>query len=119
MKKSLLLFFVSSALFSANVLAQPTLTAAGINFVVGNAFTAITSTVQTNPGSSGANQTWNLSSITGQTSTYTIVTASSTSHAASFPSATMASSGTTAGTAYYKPTSTAWQYYGGYNSSAQ
>lgn len=110
MKTSLRNLFLSAGLavgFSA--LAQPTLTATGINPVVGDIFTQTSSTVGVNQGSSGAGQTWNLSSITGTTGTYSMVAASSTTYSASFPGANLSETGAVS---YYKTSSTAWQIYG-------
>lgn len=97
MKKSLQLFLGLTALASVTMLAQPTITATGCNPVVGDMFT--TKTVNyVSPGSAGANQTWNLSAMTGTTTTsYTAVTVASTPYASTFSSASIAYKSSTAG----------------------
>lgn len=111
MKKSLQLFFGASVLLSVNAWAQPTLTATGINAVVGDILSIANSTVSVSPGSAGAGQTWNLSALTGSAASNTVVTVSSTPNAASFPNANISLKGASY-YAYYKTSSTAWQNYG-------
>jgi len=111
MKKTLHILFFGSVLSSANVVAQPTLTATGINPVVGDQFvTNVTNFV--NQGSAGASQTWNLSAMTPtSSSTYTTVASSSTPNGASFPNSNISfASGSS--NSYYKTSSTAFQNYG-------
>ena len=93
--------------------AQPVLTSAGINPVIGESFTFINSNY-ISPGNAGANQTWDLSSMSGTSSGLTSVVApSSTTNAASFPGSNVACNNPTAGTVnYYKTTSNAMQNYG-------
>src|ERR1700747_1948862 len=89
MKKPLQLFFGIASLASATLLAQPTLTSAGMNPVLGDIYTPKT-TSYVAPGTAGANQTWNLSAMTGTTTTtYTAVTVASTPYASTFPSASI------------------------------
>lgn len=98
------------------LLAQPTLTATGINQVIGDQITS-NNTQYVSPGSAGANQTWNLSSMSSSGSgTTTIVSPASTPNGSSFSNATIAmQSGSTY--AYYKTSASAWQYYGADNGS--
>jgi hypothetical protein len=110
MKKQLRFFFAAT-LASAGMLAQPTITATGINPVIGDHLSIVTSTVVPAPGSAGANQTWNLSTMTGTAATNTIVASSSTTYSASFPNANVATS-TAGAQVYYKTSATAWQFYG-------
>jgi hypothetical protein len=106
MKKFTLLFLLTGGL-AGTVIAQPTLTSSGIMPVIGNTFTTVSS-AWTNPGSAGANQTWNLALTNSATSPSTAVSPSSSPYSSSFPAATVAfnSSGTWV---YYKGTSSAWQ----------
>jgi hypothetical protein len=88
------------------LLAQPTLTATGINPVIGDQFT--TETAQyVNPGSPGANQTWNLAMTSQGASVSTGVAPSSTPYSGSFPSATVAFG--TNPYVYYQTSSSAMQ----------
>ena len=111
MKKSLLLSFGSLLFAAASVVAQPTITAAGITGTVGEVLSIANSTVSISPGNSGANQTWNLSSLTGTATSNTLVTVGSTPNGSSFPNATIAFKGSNY-YAYYKSSATAWQNYG-------
>lgn len=91
------------------LLAQPTLTATGINPVVGDQYT--TQTAQyVNPGSPGANQTWNLAMSSSGATNSTGVAPSSTPYASSFPTATVAFG--TNPYVYYKTSSSAMQMNG-------
>lgn len=119
MKKQLLtLFFGSSMLFTASVIAQPTLTATGTNPVIGNSFSLAT-TAYFSEGSAGANQTWNLSSLTPSgTSTSNCVAVSSTPNGSSFPAANIAFNNvSTSNYSYFKTSSSAYQNYGNVLSS--
>lgn len=94
-------------------LAQPTLTATGINPVIGESFTFNGSTY-VSPGSAGASQTWNLASMSGTPGELTTVVApSSTPNGTSFPGSNIAWSTPTSGVSYFKTSVTALQYYGG------
>ncbi|MGZ3863473.1 MAG: T9SS type A sorting domain-containing protein [Bacteroidia bacterium] len=108
MKKSLQLFLGITTLASASLLAQPTLTATGCNFAIGDVYTSKTASY-VSPGSAGANQTWNLSAMTGTaTTTYTGVAVSSTPYASTFSSASISMKSSTAGTyGYYNTSSSA------------
>ena len=74
-------------------IAQPTITAANFNPVIGQTLTYHTFTpVSLTPGNAGVNQTWNFAGTIGTaTNTFTYVTPSSTPYGASFPGATVAS----------------------------
>ncbi|MFI5140941.1 MAG: T9SS type A sorting domain-containing protein [Bacteroidia bacterium] len=114
MKTSLQNLFLAASLFTACVgMAQPTITAAGINPVVGDAFVDH-NTNYISPGTAGANQTWNLSTMTvSATNSYTAVNPSSTSNSASFPGANVCETITSAGYyGYYKTSSSALQIMG-------
>ncbi|HKC68949.1 MAG TPA: T9SS type A sorting domain-containing protein [Bacteroidia bacterium] len=114
MKTPLQNLFLAAGLFTASLcIAQPTLTATGINPVVGDAFVDY-GTGYVGPGSAGANQTWNLSSLTTTgTVSYTAVNPSSTSYSSSFSNANVCESGGSAGYyGYYKTSSSALQIYG-------
>lgn len=113
MKKKLLAFMTGSLMLICSVsIAQPTITATGINPVIGNSFTTQAANY-VSPGSSGAGQTWNLSTMTGTTSsTATAVTPGSTTYGSSFPNSNVALNYTGGGAAYYKTSSSACQFYG-------
>ena len=109
MKKTLLLLFAG---FNAIiVLAQPTLTASGTNPVIGDVVTMYDGSY-VSPGNAGANQTWDLSSMSGTTaSTYTAVAASSTPMGSSFPGSTICLVSDTT-YSYYNATSSVFQFSG-------
>ncbi|HEU4717011.1 MAG TPA: T9SS type A sorting domain-containing protein [Bacteroidia bacterium] len=116
MKKSTFLISCAGCLCAIALSAQPTLTATGIEPAMSDNLT-INNSNYASPGSAGASQTWNLSSLSStSTATYTGVTPASTPHAASFPSANYAASSSGA-YIYYNNTATAWQYYGADNGS--
>lgn len=110
MKKTLCLTGVFMLLFSISM-AQPTLTATGINYMIGETHTLFNSSY-VSPGNSGANQTWDLSSMTnaGQELT-TVVAPSSTVNGSSFPHSNVALKNSS-GTMYFKTSATALQNYG-------
>lgn len=114
MKKSTL-FILFAGLISGTIAAQPTLTATGISPLVNDVMTIHTSSYG-NPGSAGANQTWNpglsstgFSSVTGTNPAFG-------PYAAAFTQATVGfnSSGSWS---YYKCSSSAWQNAGVVSSS--
>lgn len=117
MKKSTLLFSLSLGSLGVIALsAQPTLTSSGMTPVVGNSMT-LNNTAYVSPGTAGANQTWNLSSMSSTGSNvYTGVAPSSTPNGASFSAATVAL-GSSGIYVYYKGTASALQYYGVDNGS--
>src|SRR5579872_4801047 len=111
MKKTLQLF-LGVFIVSACALAQPTITATGINPVAGEQFISIGSPYMS-PGSSGASQTWNFSTMTtSSTSTLSVVTATSTPYGASFPNANIATTSNSTSFEYFNASSTAYQAYG-------
>jgi hypothetical protein len=117
MKRTLQIIF-GTCLISAGALAQPTLTAAGYNPVVGDQFTNIASAYMS-PGSAGANQTWNLSTLTmASTSTTTVVAVSATTYSASFPSCNIAITGNGTSFEYFNASAAAYQAYGSGSSSS-
>lgn len=93
------------------LIAQPTLTATGINFEIGETYYFIDISY-VSPGNPGANQTWDLSSatITSQKLT-TVVAPSSTVNGGDFPYSNIACSNFS-GVMYFKTSATAFQNYG-------
>lgn len=91
MKKiySLILTLLLSAIV---VKAQPTLTAANFNMVLGDHLTAHVFTFSSlNPGNAGANQTWNFATTSStQTNTLDVVLPGSTPAGSQFPNADLA-----------------------------
>jgi hypothetical protein len=112
MKKSLQLFFGIATLASASLLAQPTLTSAGLTPVINDVITNKT-VAYVSPGTAGANQTWNLSAMTGTaTATSTVVTVASTPYAATFASSSVCIKGSSGSYTYLKNSSAAEQLSG-------
>src|SRR5688572_10667941 len=112
MKKSLLLICSASLFAAANIMAQPTLTASGINPAVGDQYN-ISYTQYVSPGSAGASQTWNLATMTvTSTATQTAVTVGSTSQGSQFPGATVAIAVPNNNYGYYNASATALQFMG-------
>ncbi len=114
MKKNLLKTF-AILFIGTTAIAQQTLTSAGINPIVGDNF-SLKMCAPVNPGNSGANQTWNFSSMT-QTATInnTIVTVASTPNGSLFPNATVSNYDGNSYT-YYNTTSTLFNNAGNSNS---
>jgi hypothetical protein len=103
MKKNLLSILSAITIFSSVAVAQPTLTAAGMNQVVGDVYTLANGT-SVNPGSAGANQTWTVIPTTMNTSaTYSTSLPSATPYASSFTAANV--SYFTSGYYFYNNTS--------------
>lgn len=114
MKKSLRLLFAAVALMVAlTATAQPTLTGPGINYVIGTSFTNNTCNY-VSEGSSGANQTWDLSSMTVTNSTQiSIESPANTQYSSSFPDANIAwVNGSSGQVAYYNGSASSLQFYG-------
>jgi hypothetical protein len=113
MKKKLLnLIAGSTLLFHCVSNAQPILTATGTNPVVGNHFTLVYSNYVSS-GNAGANQTWNLSAMTGSSQSISIVNPANTPNGTSFPNSNVTWDLTgTSNYLYYKTSSTALQSYG-------
>ena len=117
MKKNLLVLFLGSLFVAINSFAQPTITASGINPVVGDQITG-NGTNYVLPGNAGANQTWNLSSMVSTgASTSVYITASSTPYASSFPTANISINMGSGSYVYYKTSSAAWQNLGSVTST--
>lgn len=115
MKNRYYLSLAFLGLFTINGTSQ-TITATGSTPLAGEVINFVTTTYFA-PGSAGAGQTWNFSSLTGTPGTGTYSAASSTPYAASFPSANLAFvNGTTY--AYYNTSASAYQGYGSYSTSA-
>lgn len=111
MKKHLRILLFSGLAMNLDLIAQPTLTATGINPVVGITINNDGGNY-VSPGSAGASQTWDLSTMTsGSPSSTTFSSPSSTPNAASFPTANVCVA-TAPQYAYYKTSSTAWQNLG-------
>jgi hypothetical protein len=115
MKKNILYFITGCFTFMYSVShAQPTLTAIGSNPVVGDHFSLVKSNY-VNPGNAGANQTWNLSAMTNNsTHTFNAVTVSSTPDGTNFPNATVVFDGMPVNTYSYFKTSSSVQQNCGY-----
>lgn len=112
MKKNLQNLFTGCLIAAVSVAsAQPTLTASGTNPAVGDNYST-SSCAAFSQGASGANQTWNNSSLvsTGSTST-TCVTVGSTTNGSSFPNANVASQ-SGSNISYFKTSATGMQNYG-------
>jgi hypothetical protein len=112
MKKNLLSILTALTIASSVAVAQPTLTSANTNPVSGDMLT-LQSYSYIASGGSGANQTWNFTSITQTTNaaiayTFAAVTASNVS---TFPNANQQFSSGGA-TAFNNTSATALQYYG-------
>jgi len=107
MKKHLLKLSSIFVLTATNIIAQPTLTATGINPVSGNVLNVNYGNYVA-PGNSGANQTWNLTGISSPSVTVNnIVNAATAPHGSSFPGATVAMTDNSTYYQFYNPTSTA------------
>jgi hypothetical protein len=106
-------------LFCSASLAQPILTATGLNPVLNESYT-MKASEYLSPGSAGANQTWNLNFTTGTSGGLsTFVTPSSTPNASSFPNANIALNRPSASTVvYYKTSGSAFQNHGVIGGSA-
>jgi hypothetical protein len=107
------LVLTAGLLTSAVTLAQPTLTATGMNPVVGDHVNNYNATY-VSPGSAGASQTWNLAAMgTGTLNASTGITVSSTPYASNYSAANIAftyAGGSEYG--YYNTSSSALQYDG-------
>ncbi|MGZ3865980.1 MAG: T9SS type A sorting domain-containing protein [Bacteroidia bacterium] len=109
MKKSLQLFFGMAAFASVTMLAQPVLTATGINPVIGDIINQKT-VGYVSPGNAGPNQTWNLSAMTGTAVvTSTVVSVGSTPNGSTFPNANVCLKGSSGSYTYIKTSSTVYQ----------
>ncbi len=112
MKKNLLSILSAITIMSSVAVAQPTLNSTNYNPVSGDILT-LQQYSYINPGTAGANQTWNFTSITQSTNAaiaYTYAAVAST-NTATFPNANQQySSSTTIG--FNKITTTAEQNYG-------
>lgn len=117
MKKSLHILFFGSLISAVNTVAQPTITATGINPIGGDVITT-TNTNYVGPGSAGINQTWDLSTMTpsGASATFAYANPSSTPYASSFTNSNVSAS-YGGSYVYYKTSSAAWQFYGAVTSA--
>ena len=82
--------FIITGLITTNLSAQITLTSASSSPQVGNTFNYVAAapfTLNVNPA--GANQTWDLSSVSGTSVAYNYIDLSSSSEPATFPSANL------------------------------
>jgi hypothetical protein len=114
MKKNLPNLLLATSLLTLSIsMAQPTLTATGINPATGNSFVNY-NTNYLSQGAAGANQTWDLSTFTiSATNNAQIVASSSTTNGTSFPNSNVCESVTAASYyMYYKTSTTAWQVEG-------
>lgn len=112
MKKQLLL--LGALALNLAALAQPSLNATNTNMVIGDQFKLVPGT-WISEGSSGANQTWNFSSVTTTVSSaanYTVQVVSA-GNATVFPNANIQLiAGAGSGTSFLKTSATALQNYG-------
>lgn len=116
MKKNLLKTLAAITLCSSAAIAQPTLTAIGINPVVGDLYT-LKQCNFVNPGSAGANQTWNLSGMVAtSTASYTSSSPSSTPYASSFTNSNFSMNFSGVYT-FGNTSSTVWQNTGAYGNN--
>ncbi len=109
MKKQLLI--LSALAINLITFAQPTLTSSNSNPVIGDIFT-IRGADWISEGSSGANQTWNFTSVTTTTivKTYTCQNVNP-GNTSTFPNANL-EEGSTQNSTLFKTSSNALQYYG-------
>ena len=105
-------------LATTSLMAQPTLTGANSNPVAGDQFINVSSNY-VSPGSAGASQTWNLSSLTvNSTSTVTVSSAASTTYGASFPASNLATTSNGTSFEYFNGNSSVYQSYGSASSAS-
>ncbi len=93
MKKHLQNLLLASAVIggSLTAIAQPTLTGANTNPVIGEMFVIKNSNVAVAPGAAGANQTWNVTGLAASsTATTTFMSVASTPSGSAFPAANIA-----------------------------
>ncbi len=115
MKKNLHLLFITCIVLAAiSATAQPILTGAGVNPYIGATFTT-NNCDYVNEGNAGANQTWDLSSLSVNNSNQVIIESpSSTPNGSSFPNANTAwsNTGSSNETGYYSGSSSALEFHG-------
>lgn len=110
MKKTLLSTLLAITICSAVAIAQPTLTAIGINPVIGEIY-SIKEGASVSPGSSGANQTWTVIPTTSlAANNFTFISAAASPNASSFSQANICLDGV--GYGYYNTTGSALQVCG-------
>ena len=109
MKKNLLNTLAATTCLSLASMAQPSITASGVNPIVGDAYnTKVCNYVQ--PGSGGANATWDFSTMTANgNANYVSSNPSSTPYAASFGSSNFCMNNGTAIYSFWNASSTALQ----------
>ncbi|MFZ5553085.1 MAG: T9SS type A sorting domain-containing protein [Bacteroidota bacterium] len=106
------------SIFTLVSLAQPQLTSSNTNPAVGESFVHNTITY-VSPGTSGANQTWNFSSVSSSGSTTTtFIAPGTTPYGGSFPTANLSVNAGGGNYAYYNGSSAAWQFLGAATSAA-
>ncbi len=116
MKKTITFFAINLLLVSL-LISQPTLTSTGVSPIIGDSYN-LSSTNYVSPGNSGANQTWDLSSLsTTSTATISVVNTSTTPQGNSFPNANLALSYGNSMFQYVKTSPTALQNMGLSNST--
>lgn len=116
MKKHLPLFILL-LLLSISTIAQVTITATSINPMVGESFN-ISKGNYVNPGSAGANQTWNLTGLSTGSSTTNVVSPGSIIIGGNFPNANVCLNNATANTSYFYKTSTSALEFHGKNENS-
>lgn len=80
--------FGASLILGLSALAQPTITSS-VNPVIGTTFNYMRFTWDGNPGTAGANQTWDFSALSGQSSAMAYIDPSTAPSGSSFGSANM------------------------------
>jgi len=107
------LFLIISLVFSDIIIAQTVITANGINYKIGETYTFEQMNDSVNPGDSGTNQIWDLSTISNTTTNnISIVDPATTSHGSNFPNANVAIKSLLGGENFFKTSSTTLQFYG-------
>jgi hypothetical protein len=108
---------LSAVLWYTVSMSQPVLTSGGINPVVGESYSHTVGSYAS-PGSAGASQSWDISSITGSSSgLVSVVAPASTINGASFPGSNVAYSYSSGSVIYLKTSASALQNYGAYSNS--
>lgn len=108
--KNHIFFFLVSVCLSA--VAQPTLTSINIP-KVGDAYLSHGASQNLSPGSSGANQTWDFSTLSfPNTNTPTYVQANTTPYFSSYPAANLASNTSNLVYGYYQTNTNDWYFLG-------
>jgi Secretion system C-terminal sorting domain len=107
-----LIIFTALLLNCLDAFSQPTITATGINPVLGESVNIYFGSYQS-PGNAGANQTWDFTALAGSTGELnSCISSASTANASSFPNSNVALSSSPASMRYYRTTSAALENHG-------